>query len=180
MIASAGIRSTRPPAAKLARHQPSRSAALQDRGDAEPGEEGTKAADERAPEEATQMGSEGALNAALHHVQAPQQQRNRAGKVDQGQGGVQLIRPSHVRAARAAARQRLNGVAACSSREKCSGATEPTATPASGPVVEALTPVPRRSASGATLPLACVSANDRNPPRLRQSEPALPTAELGS
>ncbi len=66
------------------RHQPGRGAALQYRGDAEPGEERAPAVAEGASEQAPQIGSEGALDAALHHVQAPQQQRNRAGEIDQG------------------------------------------------------------------------------------------------
>ncbi len=73
-----------PAGGKARRHQPGRGAALQYRGDAEPGEERAPAVAEGASEQAPQIGSEGALDAALHHVQAPQQQRNRAGEIDQG------------------------------------------------------------------------------------------------
>src|SRR5947209_18991155 len=49
-----------------------------------------------APEETAQMRAESALDAALHHMHAPQQQGDRAGKIDQRQGGVHL-RPSRGR-----------------------------------------------------------------------------------
>jgi hypothetical protein len=39
------------------------------------------------------MRAEGALNAALHHMHAPQQQSDRAGEIDQRQGGVHSALP---------------------------------------------------------------------------------------
>jgi hypothetical protein len=60
-----------PAGGKTRRHQPGRGAALQDRRDAEPGEERAPAVAEGAPEKAPQIGAESALDAALHHVQTP-------------------------------------------------------------------------------------------------------------
>ena len=59
----------------------------------DPRRESTQAVAEGASEKAPQVGAEGALDAALHHVQAPQQQRDRAGEIDQGQGGAHLPVP---------------------------------------------------------------------------------------
>ena len=65
-------------------HQPGRGAALQDGGDAEAGGERGQPVAQRGAEPAAQIGAEAALDAGLHHVQAPQQQRHRAGQVEQG------------------------------------------------------------------------------------------------
>src|SRR5205814_4255986 len=55
--------------------------------------ESTHAVAEGASEKAAQVGAEGALDAALHHVQAPEEQRNRTGDIDQGQGGAHVPFP---------------------------------------------------------------------------------------
>ncbi len=61
-------------------HQPGGGRALQYGGDAEAGEKGAQAVAQRAAENRAQLRSEGALDAALHHVRAPQQQRDGAGE----------------------------------------------------------------------------------------------------
>src|SRR5205814_8242455 len=60
---------------------------------ADPRRESTQAVAEGASEKAPQVGAEGALDAALHHVQAPEEQRDRTGEIDQGQGGAHLPFP---------------------------------------------------------------------------------------
>ena len=74
---------------KTGHHQAGGGAALQDRGDAEAGGEGGQAVAQRGAEPAAQVGAEAALDAGLHHVQAPQQQRDRAGQIEQGPHGRQ-------------------------------------------------------------------------------------------
>ena len=65
-------------------HQPGRGAALEDGGHAEPRRR-LDAAAERQGEEPSQVGAEGALHPALHHMDAPQQQRDRAGEIEEAQ-----------------------------------------------------------------------------------------------
>ena len=65
------------------RHQGGCGRGLQQRGDAEPGQEGAEAGAQSAAEEAPQVGAEDPRHAALHHVDAPQQQRDLADDVDQ-------------------------------------------------------------------------------------------------
>ena len=82
------------PACRKARHhQPRSGAALQHRSDPEPGEKRLQPPAERPTEEAAQIRTESALDPALDHVHAPQQERDRAGEIDQRQGGAHL-RPS--------------------------------------------------------------------------------------
>jgi hypothetical protein len=69
---------------KSRHHEAGRRAALQDGGDAEPRRESLEAIAERPAEHAPQIGAEGTLSAALDHMKAPQQQRDRAGEIEQG------------------------------------------------------------------------------------------------
>ena len=88
ITAKAGHQIDQPAGGEARRHQPGRGAALQDRGDAKPGEKGAEPVAEGAPQHAPQMGSEGALDAGLHHMHAPHQERDRAGQIDEGEGRV--------------------------------------------------------------------------------------------
>src|SRR5204863_9417972 len=72
---------------------PGRGAALEDGRHADPRRESTQAVAEGASEKAPQVGAEGALDAALHHVQAPEEQRDRTGEIDQGQGSAHVPFP---------------------------------------------------------------------------------------
>src|SRR5437868_7977050 len=60
---------------------------------ADPRRQSAQAVAEGASEKAPQVGAEGALDAALHHVQAPEEQRDRTGEIDQGQGSAHLPSP---------------------------------------------------------------------------------------
>jgi hypothetical protein len=64
-------------------HQRGRRAALQRRGHAEPGEGGAPGRAERGAEPCLQPPAEGTLHAALHHVQAPEQQRSLPGDLQE-------------------------------------------------------------------------------------------------
>src|SRR6202021_286603 len=61
-------------------------AALQDRGHTQAGGEGGQPVVQSAAQPAPQFWAEGALDAGLHHVHAPQQQRDGAGQVEQCPG----------------------------------------------------------------------------------------------
>ena len=65
-----------------ARDQRSRSAALQDRGEADAGGERLEAIAQRLRQQPPQVGAERAQDAAVDHVQAPQQQRHAAHQVE--------------------------------------------------------------------------------------------------
>ena len=82
MIASAGTRLTRPSAAKEAGDQRRRGAALQQRGEADAGGKCGEAVPSAPASMQTQVRAERAQNAAVDHVQAPQQQRNAAHQVE--------------------------------------------------------------------------------------------------
>jgi len=83
-----------PAGSKARRHEPGRGAALQYRGDAEAGQESGKPTAKRASEKPAQMRAEAALDAALHHMHAPQQQGDRAGKINQRKGGIHSAPPA--------------------------------------------------------------------------------------
>src|SRR4051794_17131943 len=68
-----------PTGGKARGHQPGRGAALQYRGNPDPGQKGPETVSHSARQQSPQVGSVGALNAALDHVDAPKQQRDRAG-----------------------------------------------------------------------------------------------------
>ena len=57
--------------------------ALQDAGDADPGEERREAVAQRNPQHVPQLGAEDPLDAGADHARAPQQQRGRAEQLDQ-------------------------------------------------------------------------------------------------
>jgi hypothetical protein len=59
------------------------------------GAEGGQPITQRGAEYAAQIGAEAALNAGLHHVQSPQQQCDRAGKIEQGPHG-RLPHPAEI------------------------------------------------------------------------------------
>ena len=64
-------------------HQRRRRRGLQRRRHAEPDDEGAEPRAQPAPERAAKIGAEDARDAALHHVDAPEQQRDLADQVDQ-------------------------------------------------------------------------------------------------
>jgi hypothetical protein len=74
---------------KARRHQPGCGTALQDSGDPETGKKGSDAVSEGAAQKPPQLRTEGSLNAALHHVHAPEQEGDPASEIDQGQGRFQ-------------------------------------------------------------------------------------------
>ena len=91
MIASAGTRPTMPSAANEAVISAGRGAALKQRGQAEAGGEGGEAVAERLRQQTPQIGAERAQDAAVDHVQAPQQQRHAAHQVEKNERAHRLI-----------------------------------------------------------------------------------------
>ena len=75
-------------------HQPRRGAALQHRGDPQPGEKRLYAVAQRGTEDPPQIRAERALDPALDHVHAPEQECDRSGEVDQSQGSVHRCLPA--------------------------------------------------------------------------------------
>ena len=82
MIASAGTSADHAFGGERGGHQRRRRAALQERGEAEAGGEGGEAVAERMREDAPQVRAERAQDAAVDHVQAPQQQRDAAHQIE--------------------------------------------------------------------------------------------------
>ena len=64
-------------------HEARGRAALENGRHAHAGQEGLEAIAQRIAEEAAQPGAEGALDAGLHHVDAPQQERDRTGEIEE-------------------------------------------------------------------------------------------------
>ena len=81
IIASAGTSPTSPSPRKVACHQRGCRAALQQRGGTDAGEKRGKPVAQCDGEHATEIGAESPQDAGLHHVQAPQQERDAADKV---------------------------------------------------------------------------------------------------
>ena len=76
-------------------HERGRSAALKDRRDAKTRRERLQPAAKSPRQDSPELAAERALNAALHHVNAPEQQGDRAGKIEKSQGPVhRLAHPS--------------------------------------------------------------------------------------
>ena len=69
-------------------HQAGRGAALQDGRHPEARRGGLDPVVQRTGEETSEVGAEGALHAALHHVDGPQQQCDRAGKIEKAERRV--------------------------------------------------------------------------------------------
>ena len=81
MRASAGTSAKSAARRERGRHQCRRGAALQDRGHEHAREEGAHAVTQRRAQETPEIGAEGAHDAAVDHVQAPQQERHPAHEV---------------------------------------------------------------------------------------------------
>ena len=88
MTASAGTRSTRPPAAKPVTIRPVAVLLCSTAVTPRPAANAAEAVAQRAAEHGAQLGAEGALHAGLHHVHAPQQQRDGAGEIEQRDGKI--------------------------------------------------------------------------------------------
>jgi hypothetical protein len=56
--------------------------------DAQAGRERLEAVAEGVAQRSSQVGTEGTIHSGLHHVDAPDQQGDRSGEIDQRQGGV--------------------------------------------------------------------------------------------
>ena len=84
MTASAGTRSTSPPAANAVTISPRGRAALEDRGYAQAGQKGLEPVAERVAQDAPELGAEGARDPGLDHVHAPNQEGNRTGEINKG------------------------------------------------------------------------------------------------
>ena len=94
ITASAGTRATAPPAAKPATIRPVAVLLCRIAVTPRPAAKARQAVAQRGAEPAAQVGAEAALDAGLHHVHAPQQQRDRAGEIEQGPHGRQFPGPS--------------------------------------------------------------------------------------
>ena len=78
------------PAGREARHhQPGRGAALQKRCHPEAGEECFELVAQGMAEEGAQLGAEGPLHSGLNHVDAPQKERHRSGKINECERKIQ-------------------------------------------------------------------------------------------
>lgn len=64
-------------------HQPGRRAALQERRHDHPGEERQEAISQRSSQQASEIGAKGPDDAAVDHMQSPQQQRHAAKKIEE-------------------------------------------------------------------------------------------------
>ena len=84
MTASAGTSSTAPPAAKPATIRPVAVLLCRMAVTPRPAANAASRLPQRGAEHAAQIGAEGALDAGLHHVHAPQQQGDGAGEIEQG------------------------------------------------------------------------------------------------
>jgi hypothetical protein len=89
-------------------HERGRGAALKDSRDAKTRRESLQPSAKSPRQDSPELAAERALNAALHHVNAPEQQGDRAGKIDKSQSSVHRLAcpssggpPSDVRPAQA-------------------------------------------------------------------------------
>ena len=74
-------------------HERGRRAALEDRRDAKTRRESLQPSAKSPRQDSPELAAERALNAALHHVNAPEQQGDSAGKIEKSQSSVH--RPAH-------------------------------------------------------------------------------------
>jgi len=85
-------------------HQSCGGAALKYRCYAQPGQEAFEPVAERIAQDTPELRSEGARDAGLHHVHAPNQQRNRTSEIDEGQSCIHPAPPYRERSAHPRAR----------------------------------------------------------------------------